>query len=349
MFDPQHLEELQESSGLIGDPNSWLSGQQQQSTSTTVGNGSLDRGLFNDLVEMVPLVQSLIEHQKKNTSFTRRGSIICTKTPVRKSLNNKTKAANDPKGKNAQSITAKKIKDQPDKNSQDGDDFSILSSMPLSVERDELVALREQVEDLKKKLAEKDELLILAEMSKNQVNDINAKLDELKRQAVEKDSLLKSTQLQLSDAKIKLADKQAAVEKLHWEAMTSNSKVEKLQGELESVQGDISSFMHLFEGLTKDDSTFQSEDYEVKPYQPDSLCDIDELDDSEMQQLEEARQIYIAAVVAAKAKQDEESIANAVRARLNLQSFVFRSKSMNSGNDFSSGGIQQARFHEFVH
>lgn len=67
-------------------------------------------------------------------------------------------------------------------------------------------------------------------------------------------------------SQIKLADKQAALEKIQWEAMTSNRKVEKLQEDLESMQADISSFMLLFEGLTKNDSTIRSESYDITPY-----------------------------------------------------------------------------------
>jgi len=69
-------------------------------------------------------------------------------------------------------------------------------------ESEELVALREQVEDLQRKLLEKDELLKSAEISKNQINDVYAELDILKRHAAEKDSIAKSIQLQLSDAKV---------------------------------------------------------------------------------------------------------------------------------------------------
>lgn len=50
----------------------------------------------------------------------------------------------------------------------------------------------------------------------------------------------------------------------------------------------------------------------------------DDLDEVEMQNMEEARKAYIAAVAAAKEKQDKESIAAAANARLHLQSFVFR-------------------------
>lgn len=73
---------------------------------------------------------------------------------------------------------------------------------------------------------------------------------------------------------IKLADKQAALEKIQWEAMTSNRKVEKLQEDLDSLQGDISSFMRLFEGLANSDSTIDAEDYDTKPRYLDPLPDI---------------------------------------------------------------------------
>ncbi|XP_059642570.1 protein MICROTUBULE BINDING PROTEIN 2C isoform X2 [Cornus florida] len=359
MYEPQHFVDLHDNAGF-GDPNSWLSGedhhhhhhhhsssssalhqtQSSVSNATTASASNVDRVLFNDLVEIVPLVQSLIE-RKANSSFTRRGSVIYTKTPSRDSLSKK---LTDQKGKNAsQSIPTKKRRDHGDKdqgNNQDGcaDSFSIFSSraLPSEKDREELTALREQVEDLQRKLSEKDELLKSAEISKNQMTSVHAKLDELKHQAAEKDSLIKSIQLQLSDAKIKLADKQAALEKIQWEAMTSNGKVEKLQEDLDSMKGDISSFMLLFEGLTKNDSTVSSEDYDVTPYHLDYLPQIvssipsppalDDLDELEMQEMEKAREAYIAAVAAAKEKQDEDSIAVAASARLHLQSFVFRSK-----------------------
>lgn len=111
----------------------------------------------------------------------------------------------------AQSIPTKKRRDPGDKdqgkntsNNSDADNYSVVSSRALAAEKDreELVMLKEQLEDLRIKLSEKDELLKSAEISKNQVNAVQAKLDELRHQASEKDSLIKSTQLQLSDAKV---------------------------------------------------------------------------------------------------------------------------------------------------
>lgn len=72
MYEQQHFVDLKENTSGFGDPNSWLSGEAnsppthhrtQSSLSTGAGgatNANLDRVLFNDLVEIVPLVQSLI-------------------------------------------------------------------------------------------------------------------------------------------------------------------------------------------------------------------------------------------------------------------------------------------------
>lgn len=321
--------DLQENPNF-GDPKSWLSDHNsspthprtQSSSLAPTPSANLDRDLFKDLVEIVPLVQSLID-RKASSSFTRRGSMIYTKTPSRESL---FKKINEPKGRNAaQSIPTKKRRDPGDKdqsknasNNADADSFSSFSS------RAELLMLKEQVDDLQRKLSEKDELLKSAEISKNQMNAVHVKLDELQHQAAEKDSLIKSTQLKLSDAKIKLADKQAALEKIQWEAMTSNREVEKLQEELDSARGEISSFMLVFESLTKSDSTAYADDYDITPNYLDSLSCIDDLDEMEIQRMEGARKAYIAAVAAAKEKQDEDSITAAASARLHLQSLVLK-------------------------
>ncbi|KAK8617130.1 hypothetical protein V6N13_117097 [Hibiscus sabdariffa] len=330
MFEPQRFVDLQANSSF-GDPKSWLSGDNHSIMNGTDSsrtqpslpypNGNLDRALYNDLVEMIPLVQFLIE-QKANNSFTRRGSMIYTKTPSRESLARK---VSDIKGR------MRKKKDQVDKNgsnTQDGDNNSIVSSEALATEKvnEELISLREQLEDLQRKLLEKDELLKSAEISKNEINDVQTELDKLKRHTVEKDTLIKSIQLQLSDAKIKLADKQASLEKMQWEAMTSKQQVEKLQNNIDSMQGEFSTFMMFLNGLTKNNTTTDADDYDLEPYHLDPLPYIDDSDEREMLKMEEARQAYLVALAATKEKQDEESFAAAASARLYLQSFIFRSE-----------------------
>ena len=50
--------------------------------------------------------------------------------------------------------------------------------------------------------------------------------------------------------------------------------MEELQEELDSIHGDISSMMLLFEDLTSNVSTKSVEDYDVKPRYLDDLPDI---------------------------------------------------------------------------
>ncbi|KAL3512409.1 hypothetical protein ACH5RR_025126 [Cinchona calisaya] len=367
MFEPQHLLDLQDSHGVTAagstDPNSWLSGRHHTTAAmasssptslrrtlsslsnaaaaASASSGNFDPVLFNDLVQMVPLVQSLID-RKATSSFTRRGSMIYTKTPSTESLARKTTELKARNG--AQSIPTKRNKDH--KINQDGsvDNFSMLSSMPLPTEKDmeELMVLREQVVDLQRKLSEKDELLKSAEISKSEMALIQAKLNEMKTEAAEKDSLLKSTQAQLADTKINLADKQAAVEKLQWEAMNSNQSVEKLQKDLQMVEGEISSFMLLVEGLARKTSTLTAEDYDAAvSCASDPNPDLDDLNEMEIQKLDAAREAYATAVAAAKEKQDDESIAAAACARMHLQSFVMRTNSLNGGKGSPTDGISR--------
>ncbi|KAH9615636.1 hypothetical protein KSS87_012666 [Heliosperma pusillum] len=340
-------------------------------------NNNVDRDLYNDLVQMVPLVQSLIE-RKASSSFTRRGSMIYTKTPSRDSKKNGAKSTNGKKNRDNE-------QGKESKNDQDGvsdNSSTFAANMAAEKDREELTALREQLEDLHQKLLEKDELLKATEVSKNQISSVQSQIDELKRSATEKDSLLKSIQSQFNDAKethyaltsysylgimivlvktnnskkelplicyqsfvvdltdildisyklachsplIKLAEKQAALEKLQWEAKTSNQKVEILQEELDSMQSELSSLMIVFEGLSKDGLVTGGEDYDVIPHFVDHLPNIDDLDEIELLNMEEAREAYLIAVEMAKEKQDEESLYAAARARYYLQSFVFRPK-----------------------
>ncbi|KAL3343070.1 hypothetical protein AABB24_026897 [Solanum stoloniferum] len=335
MYEPQQLLDLQDNNGGFGagaDSRSWLSGEDRsptlRRTDSSLSNsaaGTVDRTLFNDLVQIVPLVQSLIDRKSKS-SFNRRGSMTYTKTPSRESIYKKTSEA---KGRNAAQST-KKHRDQNKNVGGDQDGCSDNISMPSSrsylseKDREELMALRGQVEDLQKKLSEKDELLKEVEISKNEMASIYAKLDEMKKECAEKDSLLKSTQVQLSDAKVKLADKQAAVEKLEWEAMTSSKKVEKLQEDLDVVRQEIAWFMQFVQQLTKNGSRTLAEDYDVIPYLCDKNIETDQPNEMGMEEVELAREAYIAAITAAKENQDEASFSEAAKARLYLQSLVIR-------------------------
>ncbi|CAN4115448.1 unnamed protein product [Withania somnifera] len=330
MYEPQQQQQqqvfdLQDNNGA--DFNSWPFHETPgtDSSLSAAPTGNVDPLLFNDLVQIVPLVQSLIERKAK-TSFNRRGSMIYTKMPSRESLYKKT---SETKRRNAGQSTATKKHKEQIKNvgsNQDGcaENFQMSSSRSSLTEQDrvELVSLKEQVEDLQKKLLEKDELLKETDFLKNEIKAAYAELDEMKKDISEKDFSLISTQVLLSGVQVKLADKKSAVEKLEWEAMTSNNKVEKLQEDVDRVQGEISSFMQFVQALTESDSRGLTEEYDVIPYLWDQSVEIDYLNEMEMLKVEEAREAYTAAVVAAKENQDEAHLSAAAAARSYLQSLV---------------------------
>ncbi|KAJ0540163.1 putative microtubule binding protein 2C [Helianthus annuus] len=224
-----HHQSFQHFGGV--EPPSYLSGEDLRPSSPShhrnPAANNVDRALYDDLVQIFPLVQSLIVTER-----------------------------------DAQSILRKKRVEN------GGNDQVVFpSSANLTKEREELVELREKVEDLQKQLLEKDEILKSAEASKSETDSVHSMLDHVKKQALEKDALLRSTQAQLADVKIKLADKQASVEKLQWETMTSNKKVEKLQEDLNAIQGETSSYTLLFEGLSNDNYTLSHQDcYDVTPH-----------------------------------------------------------------------------------
>lgn len=280
------------------------------------GGGNVDKVLFKNLVEMVPLVETLMD-RRVNSSFTRRASVIYTPAP------SQFRKVTDPSGrKTSRSNSAKKRRDIGDNGNLESatDDFSIFSSTAapgnIQKDREELAKLREQVDDLQKKLLEKDEALKSAE---NLMNQTNTSLDDLRHQVVDQDSLIKSTNSQLYNAKIKLADKQAALEKLEWEANMSNRKVEELQENIVSTEFEVTALMQFFDELSKHESAaYPHVEVDCINY----FEHLPHIDDMDVEKMEEARTAYLAAVAAAKENPNDELIAAAAEARTRLQAFV---------------------------
>ncbi|CAM8982206.1 unnamed protein product [Rhodiola kirilowii] len=283
--------------------------------------GNVDPRIIDELQDLLPLLESFLDRDRKvSNCFTRKGKIVYTKMPSKESA---AKKAIDQKGRHtSQSILTREpgILGENERNEDGGaDSSSALSQRALEAKKDreEINALNNQLEDLRRKLSEKEEFLNAAEISKNRLTSAQEELNELQYQMREKDSLLKAFERRLSDAKVKLAEKLAVLEKIQWEAMTSNNQVEKLQEDLKTAELEMSAFAILIEGLKKDETFAYTEDYDMIPHQLNDVATI-----LDLKKMEEARTAYVAAVAAAKECQDEESLAAAASARLYLQSFV---------------------------
>ncbi|AQL03140.1 hypothetical protein Zm00014a_025884 [Zea mays] len=286
------------------------------------GGGNVDRVLFKNLVEMVPLVESLMD-RRVNPAYSRRASLVYTPAPPKK--------ASDLKSvKLPQSVSAKKRRDPgdiakkstPDSNGDNGSVVPLSLSGAENMPKDEVAVLSEQINDLQKKLLEKEEALRSAESSVTEMNAAYATIDELRRLVADKEALIRSTNSQLHDAKIMLADKQASLEKLEWEVKMSNKKVEDLQGDMSNMGFEISSLMVFFEKISENVSGDSYDDIIPSSYELETLQSMSEIDKIEVDKLDKERVTYAEALAAARENPDEEHLNIAAEARSRLQVLV---------------------------
>ncbi|KAG0473693.1 hypothetical protein HPP92_015550 [Vanilla planifolia] len=257
--------------------------------------GNVDGLLFKNLVEMVPLIESFMD-KRSSSSFTRRASMVHTSAPQpRKPADFKCKKV----------VEAIILKPQR------------VIEENVQVDKNQLLILQERVSELQKRLLEKEEILNSTEILASQVNATCASLGDLKHQIFEKDALINSNNVRLKDIKIKLADKQAAIERIDWEVKMSNKKLEELQEEVVSNELEISTIMQLFEALANRQSFPCPEDAFVE-----QLPHLDEMQEMELAKMEEARAAYLTAITVAKEDPGEASLAAVAEARIRLQSFI---------------------------
>uniref|UniRef100_A0ACD6ANA4 Uncharacterized protein n=1 Tax=Avena sativa TaxID=4498 RepID=A0ACD6ANA4_AVESA len=285
------------------------------------GGGNVDRVLFKDLVEMVPLVESLMD-RRTNPSYSRRASLVYTPAPAKKG--GELKSAKTP-----QTVSAKKRRDPigdvgkdttPDSNEDNGSVASmVLETKPKDIS--DVGALREQIEELQKQLLKKEEALRCAESTVSEMNAVYSTIDELRRQVAEKEALLKYNNSQLHSVKITLADKQAYLEKLEWEVKTSNKKVEDLQGDVSNMEFEISSLMALFEKISENVSG-DCYDGSIPSYELEELQSVSEIDKIEVDKIEQERVTYAEALAAARENPNEEHLSSVAEARSRLQVLV---------------------------
>ncbi|XP_008647284.1 TMV-MP30 binding protein 2C isoform X2 [Zea mays] len=310
------------------------------------GGGNVDRVLFKNLVEMVPLVESLMD-RRVNSAYSRRTSLVYTPAPPKKirpphndsfprSLMNLRmdasflQASELESVKLPQSVSAKKRRDPgdvskkstPDSNGDNGLVVPLSLSGAENKPKDDVAGLREQVDYLQKKLLEKEEALRSAESLVTEMNAAYATIDELRRLVSDKEALIRSTNSQLHDAKIMLADKQASVEKLEWEVKMSNKKVEDLQGDVSNMGFEISSLMAFFDKISENLSGDSYDDTVPSSYELEAIQSTSEIDKIEVDKIEQERITYGEALAAARENPDEEHLNIAAEARSRLQVLV---------------------------
>ncbi|KMZ66049.1 hypothetical protein ZOSMA_2G00610 [Zostera marina] len=235
--------------------------------------------------------------QRVNSAYNRVAPIISTRNPTPQKKDRSFRIV-----KNRISANNRSNEDRADKGGSGGD-FSILSSKKTLAQknREEVNMLREQLDELQKKLLEKEDSFKSSQFL----------VDELKHQTCEKDAQLKSFHSELTATKIKLADKQATVETLDWKIRVANNKVENLQAEADSKDFEISAFMKFFEELMENTSTAQLDTFDHLPN-----IDVDE------DVIKETVMEYEATLATAKENPCDETLNAASLARTKLQYLV---------------------------
>lgn len=278
-----------------------------------------DTDLFKNLVEIVPLVESLMD-RRANPSSKRRASVIYTRAPT----------VSDSKGKkSAQPVSAVKLRNNGDNVTNEcalatNTNSTSSSNDNENVEKntEEIIFLREKLEDLHKLLAEKDEALKSKEKSTKMISSEHATLDELRRSISEKENLLKITNSELSNAQNTLEERQAHFDKLNFEARATNKKVQELQYDLDSMHFEKFAYSFLFQELSENKLDLHSEE-NITYFQPlDHLPHVDDMTEAVMEQMEEARLAYTKAVSIAKESPTEDNLTSVLEARSKLESFV---------------------------
>ncbi|KAJ0965330.1 hypothetical protein J5N97_026468 [Dioscorea zingiberensis] len=285
------------------------------SDTASVNSGNVDRVLFKNLVEMVPLVESLMD-RRASSSYSRRASMVYTPAPSQSRKGGELSGR-----KTIQTACVRKRRDNGDNEVDDSDGFSAISSKDGQKDKDEVITLQQEVNDLRKKLLEKEEALKSAEDLLNQMSTAYASLEELRSQVAEKDSLVKTSNLEFYNVKIKLAEKQAALEKLIWETKMSSRKIEELEGSLISKDLEVNALMKLFEEIAENSAGCP--DYSITYNDPINQYPFETDDEIQMSEMEEARIAYITTLSIAKMDPSDETLAAAAEARLRLQAFVF--------------------------
>ncbi|KAJ0967601.1 hypothetical protein J5N97_024518 [Dioscorea zingiberensis] len=252
------------------------------SDTAPVNSGNVDRVLFKNLVEMVPLVESLMD-RRASSSYSRRASMAYTPAPSQSRKGGELSGR-----KTIQTASIRKRRDNGDNEVDDSDGFSAISSKDGQKDKDEVITLLQEVNDLRKKLLEKEEALKSAEDLLNQMSTTYASLEELRSQVAEKDSLVKTSNLELYNVKIKLAEKQAALEKLVWEIKMSSRKIEELEGSLISKDLEVNALMQLFEEIAEKNSA-GCPDYSITYNDPIDQYPFETADEIQMSEMEEAR------------------------------------------------------------
>lgn len=331
-------------------------------------DGSVDKVLYQNLVEMIPLVETFMEQQTAS-SFPRHASLVYTPSPSREALHLKKAVDHSSKGKKArgQLVRGKKgeLKDSLfwdnaenmfHNNREIYSEEIPMLSFPTdhqvdqtAVNKAEILQLQSQIEQLELKLHEETHLQA-AENSARQTEllQLQANIDGLQKQISEKEQEIQTAQEELSDKQYEVVGLHSLLEKAEAGVQASNTKASKVEEELNGLQCQVATLFFRMQNISK---SFEDVDEresattscgssvgmrtmgQTSPFQ---------VDDLEADRVELTRRKYLAALIAAREYPSEEVLSLVAVLRAQLQAFVMRPAILNVASDLL--GVQSSRF-----
>ncbi|KAI5062121.1 hypothetical protein GOP47_0022660 [Adiantum capillus-veneris] len=237
---------------------------------------SVDKLLYHNLVEMIPLVESFMQDQQTTKSFPRHASLVYTPTPSREAWPFKKPVDHSNRGKpgRGQLVSSKRVELRESSlwdNTENmlHDDHIYAEEIPLlpypSNQRAnragaptlETIQLRRQVQQLEQKLSEKECQLQAAEKTAQQIHlQLNATVERLQSQIQQKDQAIQNVQNQLFERQLEVVSLQSLVKKSEVNVQASSMKAASLEEELGGLRNQVGTLLFLVQsqisGLVED-------------------------------------------------------------------------------------------------
>ncbi|XP_024515336.1 uncharacterized protein LOC9653484 [Selaginella moellendorffii] len=256
--------------------------------------------------EMIPMTQIFMDRAgNDHRAFTHRGRLVYTRAPAQKALNCPARLKKN-KQLNAEEVLQPKpieqsVRDEPD--------------LSMKLNKVELLKLQSQVEELKLKVRDKEGLLQSIKQSAQsdiklleeaEISDLRNKVDFLHTELLRRDFLVHSLQHQLSEKHVEMGNMKLLIQGLQNELAKREHKHSQMESDMDDLRFEVAALRY--------ENQIAGSPHFVP--QPDQMMIMS------CESMEETRDRYLAAVLAAKNKPAEESIALAAELRHQLRDFV---------------------------
>ncbi|KAJ7544058.1 hypothetical protein O6H91_09G063200 [Diphasiastrum complanatum] len=327
-----------------GQKPSFLKEMEMHGGISTVGN--IDKDLYQNLVEMIPLMESFMDQRgNQRRSFSHHASLVYTPAPPRDGPARKESPLKTNKNKQQKSSKPGEVKgDGPRWEEQEnvltkvetenGHESNDQSYHNQSANQHTL-QLQNQIEELKQKLSEKDQLLQAvrtyddAHDAVTKTNEqLQNKIEELQQELTKKEYLAHSVQLRLSEQQHEIEGMSTLLGRLQGDVLRKNDKTFRMEEELDGLRCQVTALRYQLEAVDLNGADLdnanaqgieldQDEQHQMSVSSTGKSCE-------EFTNMESARRMYLAAVVAAREKPGEEALTLAAELRMQLQTFLMQ-------------------------